>query len=452
MARAKTGTVGSSQTRRVGAQWLVVAVPGLAAVAMLAVMLFGWVQTRRSADLLLRGEGDLWLQRLNQQLREARTFPGIDSLRQLLEANADDGLTYLALVRLDGTVVAETGLTPPGLAASVQAPPGVSTPVENLVWVHSVPLPGRSLRGGPPPGGPPPFGGPPPGAPPPFGGPGAQLPPDAAGTTSLFIVFEPRLVGQLAFAARANAFTGVVGALGLLAFSLFASRLMRARDDMVRRLEHERRLASLGTMSGVVAHELRNPLASLKGHAQLLQEQLSDPPQRAQAQRVVNAAWRLERLITSLLELVRTGALNRTEVVPADVVRSALAAFEPGRLRVEVTAAPARWSLDAVRFQQVVTNLVDNALQASPEGTVVDVRLASEGRLLVLEVRDSGPGVPRDERERIFEPFVTTKTTGIGLGLALARQVVALHGGKLFVVDAPGGGACFRAEVPGDAP
>jgi len=79
------------------------------------------------------------------------------------------------------------------------------------------------------------------------------------------------------------------------------------------------------------------------------------------------------------------------------------------------------------------------------------VRLAQEAATLVVEVRDTGPGVPLEDRERIFEPFVTTRTTGVGLGLAIARQVVALHGGTLSVVAAKGGGACFRAVVPDES-
>jgi signal transduction histidine kinase len=119
----------------------------------------------------------------------------------------------------------------------------------------------------------------------------------------------------------------------------------------------------------------------------------------------------------------------------------------PERLRVDDAGCPATWSLDPIRFQQVVVNLVDNALQADPVHPV-DVRLGTEAGRLVLEVRDRGPGVPEEDRERIFEPFVTTRARGVGLGLAVARQVVGLHGGSLTVRDAAGGGACFRAEFP----
>ncbi len=264
----------------------------------------------------------------------------------------------------------------------------------------------------------------------------------------MLVQFEPRLVAQVDRAANATLLAGALGALGLLLLGALAMRLLRRNEDSLHRLEQERRLASMGTMSAVVAHELRNPLAALKGHAQLLVEALEPlPREKAQAERVVEAAWRLERLSASLLELARTGTLTREEVAPADLVRAAIAPFDAARIRVDDSRSPSRWSLDPVRFQQVVSNLVDNALQSTASGAV-EVRVAFEEDRLVVDVRDHGPGVPAADRERIFEPFVTTRAKGVGLGLAVARQVVALHQGTLDVVDAPGGGACFRIRIP----
>jgi two-component system sensor histidine kinase HydH len=264
----------------------------------------------------------------------------------------------------------------------------------------------------------------------------------------VLVQFEPRLVAQVDRAANATLAAGILGAAGLLLLGVLALRLLRKNEESLRRLEQERRLASLGTMSAVVAHELRNPLAALKGHAQLLVESLEPHPrEKAQAERVVEAAWRLERLSASLLELARTGALAREDATPAALVRTAVAPLGGMRVHIEDSRAPPRWSLDPLRFQQVVTNLVENALQSTADGPV-EVRVAEERGRLVVEVRDHGPGVPEADRERIFEPFVTNRAKGVGLGLAVARQVVALHQGSLAVHGAPGGGACFRVEIP----
>ncbi len=410
------------------------ALPAVGAAAMLAVMLFGWSQTRRSAELLLRGEGDQLLERAHRSWRDQAHGPPTDEgLTRALAQQGDSGVRFVALVEGDGRVLAKSGPLPSNFARARQQPPGDVTRDGELAWVRSRPLPGGPGR-------------PPPPRPPPDGIDDDEGPGPRPLGVSLVLCFEPRLAVKVERTANATVVAGLLGGAGLLALSVFARRLLRGRDEALHELERERRLASLGTMSGVVAHELRNPLASLKGHAQLLLETVP-APQKPQAQRVVDEAWRLERLSASLLELARTGAITKVPTTLGPWLRGVLAGVDAGRLAIDDVAARGTWSLDPVRLGQVVTNLVDNALQASA-GTPVEVRLAQQGATLVLEVRDHGPGVPVAERERIFEPFVTTRTKGVGLGLAIARQIVALHGGSISVGDAHGGGACFRVEVP----
>jgi two-component system sensor histidine kinase HydH len=96
----------------------------------------------------------------------------------------------------------------------------------------------------------------------------------------------------------------------------------------------------------------------------------------------------------------------------------------------------------------VLINLLDNALAVTPDDRKVRASVLEDGRDLVFSVRDHGPGVPESERVRIFEPFHTTKVRGTGLGLAVARRIVELHGGSIEVDDAPGGGALFRVRLP----
>jgi signal transduction histidine kinase len=444
----------SSVTRAHRSRWVVVARPGAGALLMLVVLALGWVQTRRSAELVLRGEATLLADRVGRAVRDLPVSADDDALRTLVAAEARAGLLFAALVQDNGEVTASSSALPANFPAANALRPGDVRRDGETAWTRSQGVasrerhpPPRDDRRPPPPDDrrpPPPDDRPRPprdDAPPLPRGPRPPAP-------SILLQFEPHLVARIDGAANATLAAGILGAAGLLLLGALALRLLRRTEESLRRLEKERRLASLGTMSAVVAHELRNPLAALKGHAQLLVESLeTHPREKAQAERVVDAAWRLERLSASLLELARTGALVREAAAPASLVRAAVAPLDAARIRLDDSRSPPRWSLDPLRFQQVITNLVENALQSTTEGPV-EVRVAEEGGRLVVEVRDHGPGVPDADRERIFEPFVTSRAKGVGLGLAVARQVVALHQGTLAVFDAPGGGACFRIEIP----
>jgi two-component system, NtrC family, sensor histidine kinase HydH len=289
----------------------------------------------------------------------------------------------------------------------------------------------------------------------------------AGGRATRFLVeVEPLQANHLREAATLTLGVGALAAAALLgvAFVLIRREARRQADAQAR--ERERRLASLGEMSAVLAHEIKNPLASLKGNAQLLAHMLTggDKP-RAKADRVVDEAIRLEQLTNDLLQFVRTGVITRTPVDPAALVREAAASVggnldAPGDRRaapgpgdlatlitIDTSAAPPRWSLDGPRIREVVVNLLDNALAAGPP---VAVTVRSERDHLIIEVADRGAGVPEDDRDKIFEPFFTGKTQGTGLGLAIVRRVVELHHGTVAVYSHAGGGALFRAEIPED--
>lgn len=268
------------------------------------------------------------------------------------------------------------------------------------------------------------------------------------GRGSLWVAMEiePVKARELRSAAQGTVALGALGALALIGVAIWLVRAELRRRAQERERERERRLASLGEMSAVLAHEIRNPLASLKGNAQLLAASLPEGGKpRAKAERVVDEAVRLEKLTQDLLAFVRTGALARSEVAPGALVREVAESYES--TTVDDAGAPATWSLDPSRMREVLVNLLDNATAAGPP---VRVRVAKEGNRLVIEVCDSGPGVKPEDRDRIFEPFFTGKTRGTGLGLAIAKRIVELHGGAIWVDDAPGGGARFRIEIAAD--
>lgn len=256
---------------------------------------------------------------------------------------------------------------------------------------------------------------------------------------------EPILSDRLI--ARADRTFGIaaLAAAILLAAAAVLWRRAGREDALASRLAHSERLASLGTMSAVLAHEIRNPLASLKGNAQLVAEALDEGSRpRAQADRVVDAAERLQTLVANLLDFARGGDIARREVDPGELLFLAACEASPGA-RLSLDAAPATFSLDPVRMTQALENLLRNAEQASPDR--VSAEIHAEGGRLVVVVRDEGPGFS-GAPEAFFEPFATTKARGSGLGLAVARRVVEQHGGTITARNRAEGGAEVRVEIP----
>jgi PAS domain S-box-containing protein len=239
-------------------------------------------------------------------------------------------------------------------------------------------------------------------------------------------------------------------------------------DDVteVRRLqesvERADRLKQLGEMAAGVAHEIRNPLNGIEGFASLLQRDLPEDDKRHRyAAHIVDGVRTLNRTVSALLAFTNPRRIERRPAVPGELaaaclelVRAAQDVSEatPVRLDLVDRAGADAIDLDAIQLKQVLLNLVQNAVQAL-QGTErsdgrVQVSVTRDANQVIFTVDDNGPGVPRDERQRIFTPFYTTKDHGTGLGLAIAHTVVSLHGGSLTVDDAPLGGARFRVTIP----
>ncbi len=266
---------------------------------------------------------------------------------------------------------------------------------------------------------------------------------------AMLLEFEPRLSSELEASAVRTLGVGGAASLALLATAVVFWRLSLRAERLQEALERDRRLAALGEMAAVLSHEMRNPLTSMKGHAQLLAESLAPGTrERDKADRVVGDAVRLEKLTADLLTFVRARRIRRTDVDPAAVLREAAVTVDESRCDLELAEAPARWSLDPGMLHQALANLLRNALQASPDEARVTASVGREGEELVFAVRDRGEGIPESAQGRIFEPFHTTRVRGTGLGLTVARRIVELHGGTLTPANHPQGGAVFRAAIP----
>jgi signal transduction histidine kinase len=220
------------------------------------------------------------------------------------------------------------------------------------------------------------------------------------------------------------------------------------RREMALSREKDERLKALGRMSAVLGHELKNPIAALKGHAQLLLEKIDrNHPCHRQAVTVVREAELLETLTSQVLAFVRTGELTFSKVYLDDLAYSA--AQLSGVENVDVTAPEeVTWRLDRQRMEQALVNLLVNARQASPPDAPIDLVFVADERTLSITVRDRGPGIDPVDRERIFQPFYTGRTQGTGLGLALVKRIVEGHGGTVSVERHAEGGALFSIVLP----
>jgi two-component system sensor histidine kinase HydH len=263
---------------------------------------------------------------------------------------------------------------------------------------------------------------------------------------AVLIEFEPAEANALEQTIRQSLIVALAAVLALVAATVVLWRLSRRAEALQADAERDRQLITLGEMSAVLAHEIRNPLAALKGHAQLLMERLG-PDAGGKVERVVAEAKRLERLTEDLLRFVRSPQVEKSSTDPVALLADAAEAVDPDRIALDTALAPARWALDGARLRQVLVNLLRNAMEASPDGAEASV--GREDGTLVFRVRDHGAGLPAGEPERIFEPFYTTRAQGTGLGLAVARRIVEQHGGTLTAATHPGGGAEFRVAIPG---
>jgi signal transduction histidine kinase len=224
---------------------------------------------------------------------------------------------------------------------------------------------------------------------------------------------------------------------------------------MEQKVKRSERLAAVGQLAATMAHEIRNPLASISGSIELLRGGTQDGDDRKLMDIVLREVGRLNGLIGDLLAFARPPQPTRARVDLAAPIRDALAVFANERgeqIKVEAAVASPVWAeADATQVQQLVWNLLKNASEAMASGGVVRVTLRAErsaAATAVLSVADQGKGIPADLRERIFEPFFTTKTHGTGLGLAMVQRIAQDHGGTVEVVSSGEGGATFEVRLP----
>ncbi|HTU94071.1 MAG TPA: ATP-binding protein [Gemmataceae bacterium] len=233
-------------------------------------------------------------------------------------------------------------------------------------------------------------------------------------------------------------------------------------QDMVRQLQaqerellHAQQLAALGQLAASVAHEVRNPLMSIKMLVEAaLRPHNPRPFTRDNLQIVHSAAARLEQTVQGFLDFARPPALERRLCDLRAVAAEALDLIRARANQQKVEAVldcpqqPIYGDVDRVRFCAVFVNLCLNALDAMPGGGRLEVRLRRQPEEVIVRVQDTGTGIAPEVAERLFIPFASGKPTGTGLGLCISKRIVEDHGGSLNGCNRPEGGACFTITLP----
>ena len=223
------------------------------------------------------------------------------------------------------------------------------------------------------------------------------------------------------------------------------------------RAEQAQRLAVLGRLATGLAHEIRNPLSAISGSVEMVREGNALSPEDGRLLGIViSEVGRLNSLVTTMLQVGRPSQIQ-TEAVDLRSIASDVAAVARGEstasngLRIEEVSPehPVTVKVDPDRMRQVIWNLVKNAVQASPHRGTVEVRtgIDAEGNAF-LEIVDEGPGIGSAQRDRLFDMFYSGRRHGVGLGLALVKQIVDQHRGRIEILERKGPGTCFRITLP----
>jgi signal transduction histidine kinase len=239
----------------------------------------------------------------------------------------------------------------------------------------------------------------------------------------------------------------ILWTVGIL-FERMFSRQLRFREELGRK----EKMALIGQMTAVLAHEIRNALGPIKGYTQWIGEKM-DPadPKKTGLDFVLKGTDRIESLVNDLLLFSREEAYRIEPLEVEPLIRGALAQEAPFwgggvRLSLDPTAVILA---DRVKIQRVLSNVLQNALQAMGQDGELEILVRPEGRWVELRFKDSGPGIPKEELPLLFTPFHTTKTSGTGLGLAYSKKICEGLGGRIALFNRRNqAGACVLIRLP----
>lgn len=226
--------------------------------------------------------------------------------------------------------------------------------------------------------------------------------------------------------------------------------------ENITKMKKAERLSAAGQLAASLAHEIRNPLASISGAAGILQRRAAPLEYQQDSLEIIQKeSQRLNKLLTGFLNFAkpRSPRLQRTDLNELMLSVQSLVSHTAGlnnnnTLSYTPPAQGAEIDCDPEQMKQVLLNLVINAIEASPAGSEIRLRTLVHNESAAIEIEDDGSGIPQEAVDRIFDPFFTTKPNGTGLGLAISSMIVAQHSGTLSFHASPRGGTTFRIELP----
>jgi len=233
------------------------------------------------------------------------------------------------------------------------------------------------------------------------------------------------------------------------------SQLYRELQGSFERMKRSERLYAIGQLAAGLAHEIRNPIASIVGAAGTLQRNPDADHRRGECLEIISQeATRLNRLLTAFLDFAKPRPPQFQTVRVEPIVDTVLelgahaTGRQPVKLRKNIGPGVSQLECDTEQIKQVLLNLLLNAIQAMQQGGEIEVSAQRRNGDVVFAVRDQGCGISPENLKRLFDPFFTTKDTGTGLGLPVSHQIVTLHGGSMWADPNPGGGMTFSFNLP----
>ncbi len=222
-------------------------------------------------------------------------------------------------------------------------------------------------------------------------------------------------------------------------------------------IQRSERLAFLGEMAASMAHEIRNPLNSISGFAQLIRERLAAEDRLHKfAEIIVDETTRIEKIVAQTLHFVKDDTISYESLDFNEVIKATAVSMKDKLasrsivVRLDLNPHLPRVNGNEVQLRQVLTNLMMNSIDALERPGEIVIATGTDGKRVTAVLEDTGPGVPQEIREKIFNPFFTTKMHGTGLGLAVSQKIVEDHGGAMRLLDRPGKGAAFEIKLPVD--